>query len=218
MNVALFDFCETLVDKQTADDFIKFILKKHHKYVRLFAFNFLKNKFLIKVLFRIGFKPNFKSVFVYLIKGITFKEIDSCAVEYSRQLCSENIIMPVYERLIALKNSGTCIWIVSGGYQAYIKYFFPEIIERVVSNQFEFDSDMRATGKLMGVDCMGNEKVRRINMEHNAIDYDFVISFSDSESDLPMMSMAKKAVVVSKKYSQQWAQSYDYEEIVWGEK
>lgn len=52
------------------------------------------------------------------------------------------------------------------------------------------------TGKFKGLNCHGEEKVKRLNKEYH--DYEVISSYSDSLSDIPILKLAKKQYIVKK--------------------
>lgn len=212
--VALFDFCETLVNRQTGDEFIGFTLRKYKRIDRYLLFLVLKSRILVKLLDLLSLNTNFKLKYVKMLKGFTQCEIDKSALEYVNKICMHNLIQPVFDRMLLHHDTGLDIWIVSGGYAVYIEKFFPQLSNKVIANVLEFNNG-RATGKLVGQDCMGLEKINRINSIITDKDVKFVISYSDSESDLPMMKMSDNGIVVSKNNSQLWAKKNGFNEIIW---
>ena len=64
--------------------------------------------------------------------------------------------------------------------------------------------------------CMGEEKIRDLKyyMLENKIIGVFEVGLSDSDSDLPMLNLCKRKIVVSQAKHQDWV-TEDMEEIVW---
>lgn len=52
------------------------------------------------------------------------------------------------------------------------------------------------TGKFKGLNCHGEEKVKRLNKEYK--DYEVLSSYSDSLSDIPILQLAKNQYIVKK--------------------
>lgn len=52
----------------------------------------------------------------------------------------------------------------------------------------------KKTGKFDGLNCHGEEKVKRLNKEIK--DYQVMSAYSDSQSDIPILKLAKKQYLV----------------------
>lgn len=212
--VALFDFCETLVDIQTADAFIGFALEKSHRNGGFYIYRLLKSRFICRLLNKLFFDVNLKKLYIRLLAGLSAQEVDYLSKEYNSWLCSHHIINEIFGKLKRLKQNNHEIWIVSAGYGCYLRHFFPDLIDRVIATELEIDSGF-LTGNISGVDCIGNEKILRINKVNIGNSVEFTISFSDSISDLPLLKFTQTGVVVSNKISQAWAIENGFEEIIW---
>lgn len=66
------------------------------------------------------------------------------------------------------------------------------------------------TGKFVGENCRGQEKVQRLKSEYNTNHIDSF--YSDSLSDLPLAEIADKAFLVDKGIVREWKGLYDYEQ------
>lgn len=79
--------------------------------------------------------------------------------------------------------------IVSASYDLWIKKFAKILgIKHVIATKVD------SKGKIIGKNCKREEKVKRLKSEYkNCV---FETSYSDSESDIPILEIAKKAFVV----------------------
>lgn len=66
------------------------------------------------------------------------------------------------------------------------------------------------TGKFVGENCRGQEKVQRLKSEYNTNHIDSF--YSDSLSDLPLAEIADKAFLIDKGIVREWKGLYDYEQ------
>lgn len=214
--IALFDFCDTVVSKQTADDFVFFALEDIYgkisikKYIARFA---LKS---INLCHRLGIfeKVCPKFILLHLLKGCARSDILISANKYAEILRANYLIRPVYEELVLLSKRDYRIIIVSAGYSAYIDFFFKDLNVEVLANEFCYENDI-FRGSIEKNDCIGVEKLNRIYEVVKSFDFDSSFAYSDSDSDIPMLKMVKNAVVVSKAESQKWVAAYGFKEVVW---
>ena len=199
--IAYFDFCETLVDKQTADSFIKFIIYNECKLVRKILFVFVKSYFYA-ALAKTKLVPAQKIIIVRLLKGIKSERVEKYAQNYAEDLINRHIIRAVFDELVDKKANGYKIIVVSGGYECYIKYFYPDLVDKVIATKLECKNGV-FTGCLDGNDCMGEQKILNITKYLAFIEFipDYSVAYSDHVSDLPLLKFANDGFVVAKTYN-----------------
>jgi len=184
--LAIFDFCDTLVNGQTADDFIYFILKNTKPN--------LISKFIISIINRrwvpniFGFK---KKLLVFTLRGIPITKINKFSQKYCTTLESR-LNKSLIKRLIKHSNKDYDIIIVSGGYENYLKYFsIPKIkFIKIIGTRLEVNNK-KLTGFIKGRDCMGEEKVKRLdaNLNFNKYNLKESYAYSDSLTDMPLFNL-----------------------------
>jgi len=116
------------------------------------------------------------------------------------------------------KQQDCSIWILSGGYDIYIKYFVHEFkLDGLVSSQIKFSNTHKCLGKLSGIDCLSENKIVLFakQVDLGSIDLKNSYAYSDSETDLPMLKLVGNGIVISKYFSQEWAAKNTLKEIVW---
>ena len=213
--VALFDFCETLVSLQTADDFVKFVITKKNLYFRLVKFYSYNSRVYNRLARFVPALHSLKKFYILnLLRGLDSNVLEELAVEYADLLREKFLISQVYDELISLKASGYTICVVSAGYSIYISKFLPNIVDVIISNDFEIHNT-RFTGRLNKPDCICNEKVARLEEFFLGKDIEYSIGYSDSITDLPMLELCSTGVVVSHKKAQSWAKELNFHEIVY---
>lgn len=211
MKIALFDFCETLVNFQTADYFVEYALKMHNKgnvYYGLLKFGVVK-KFLNKH-WQIR-----KKLHLFQMKGMSKQEIEKAAQEYYKLYIKPNIFPYMLGLIKEYKDKGYKVYIVSGGYSTYIKYYADEIyVDDVIANDFSYSKKGIFRGVICKRDCMGIEKINRLNAYFLKTDIEKSISYSDSLSDLPMLKWTQKGVLISKYKERKSAKKNNLEQVV----
>lgn len=218
--LAIYDFCETLVDFQTGDEFINFIEKKTGN-KRIIRHESIRKNRPFSYFFKIcdGYfdcckgNPN-KLYILNELKGMSRKEIDFFAKEYYETMIKPHLIKSVINRFEEDKCKGTVI-IVSASYMPFLSCFGKEYdVSTIITNEFLYKNGV-FTGKLMRNDCWGKEKVTRLYEKINNFNDYYSVSYSDSRSDLPILEIANKAVVVSRGEKQEWASKKGFEQVVW---
>jgi len=216
----IFDFCETLVDFQSADRFINRILD--NRSVDKNKFWKQISRFLSCRFFNLGFNKFFpaliygKRMKLLGIRGITKSDIDAAAIQYQKEL-NKNLIKPLNQLLTEHIQKGDYLVIVSGGYTPYIEEFSKgKGIQKVFATKIRFKNN-KCLGVFDGKDCMREEKRILVKnyIKKEKIIYSKSICYSDSKSDLPIMEWVDEGIVISKDKSQYWAKEYGFKEIIW---
>ena len=212
--IALFDFCDTLVSFQTANEYVRFYVNNYATLsvrLRHFMYLFLSASGIISRLEKKNPIRNIrKRILLWQLKGSPKDMMEMAAQEYYETRIKPCLIMETISELLKCQKEGYKVIIVSGGYDIYIKFFAQEYgieLIDIISNRLLFKNDS-FLGKF-DVDCMCDEKLRLLNKRFEKREDYNVVAYSDSESDLPMLLWADKSYVVT--YS--FAKKYNFREI-----
>ncbi len=213
-NIALFDFCDTLVSFQTANEYVRFFVKNYANLsvkLRHFVYLTLSASGLISHMEKKHPEKNIrKRILLWQLKGSTRDKMEMIAKEYYERRIKPCLVSETITELLKCKKEGCKILIVSGGYDIYIKHFALEYgieTRNIIANQLLFDKNL-FIGKY-DLECMGEEKVRLLSKILKQRDDFNVVAYSDSESDLPMLLWADRGIVITKS----WAKKYQLNEI-----
>lgn len=221
IKVAIFDFCETLCDFQTADAYIDYV-RKHCERTSIRQGEHLNS--LIRKLRVVGYIDShthykhslYKRLKLLQAWGIPQDLMEELAFGYYTEEIKPHLIEETIKRLRYHQKVGDEVWLISGGYSIYLQHFANEYgIKRLISSKIAFSSKGYCKGKLEGRDCMNKNKVLMLKSIIGTEDVlEIVASYSDSYTDIPILSVAKDAYVISRKH-QQWADQYNFKEIIW---
>lgn len=217
--IAFFDFCETLVDFQTADAFVDFVRKrtKNPKVMSQYRrISLLQKIGLVGVLEKLTFHKLSinKQLVLSQLKGLDYSLLSILAKEYYEKKIKPHFIIEMVNKLVELKNEGWQIVLVSGGYDIYLRFFAEEFrVDEIVSSSIGFDGNV-CTGKFGSMDCLNENKVILLNQLFNKEEL-YSIAFSDSITDLPLFKWVDEGYVVSHEKSQVWANKYNLKELIW---
>lgn len=220
--VALFDFCETLVNFQTADAYVDFVREKIQD-KRMLRIERLHNcltriKIIqcIELISRYRYSIN-KRIKLWQLRGLQLETLQELAKDYYLKKIKPNFIPDLLDRLIELKNEGYIVLLVSGGYDIYLCYFVEEYsLAGLISTRIGFKNNI-CTGKFDGFDCLRDGKTILLNSYYSDKPT-YSIAFSDSITDLPFLKWVDEGFVVSRNKSQKWANEYQLNEIIWTER
>ncbi len=186
MNLAIFDFDGTISDR---DSFLMFVREATGR-VRFCIGMAALSPRIIGYLFRCY--PNYRlkeDVLSHFFARHSFSALVSKTSRFARDTLP-GIIRPQAMRRIA--------WHVSRGDRVVVVSATPDVILRpwcdshgleLLATRLEV-VDSRLTGRIEGLNCWGDEKVRRL-VEHCRLD-DFaeIFAYGDSRGDIPMLELA----------------------------
>lgn len=207
MKLVIFDFCETLVNFQTADCFSRFVLEKESR-------NFiLKTDLLLDKMKFYKFCSKFnldscsqKKILLTNLNGLNKEKLESYAELFLESKILPNLNEKVFEKFLNHLNANDFVIINSGGYQPYLDLFAKKYgVKKLFSTQFKYKGSI-FTGEIDGIDCLGQEKVRKMKEEGiNFNNYTEIIVYSDSITDMPIFDLATtKVAIINKNTIPSW--------------
>lgn len=217
--VAIFDFCDTLVDFQTADAYVDFVRETKRKFsivFKYYLFNFLsKIRFLDALEFLTHWRESIhKRFYLWQLKGVSEAELELLSLRYYNERVRTHLIDQTISLLKEYQSRNIQIWIVSGGYSIYLKHFVREFdVDRLICSNIKMKNG-KCIGKLDGLDCLNDNKVVLLkDAVPNYNEYIFIASLSDSITDIPILSFAHEGIVISHS-PQLWAKEKCFNEII----
>jgi HAD superfamily hydrolase (TIGR01490 family) len=201
MNLAIFDFCETITNFQTANEYCKFVLMKESRTGYIFWDRLLDKVFVYRVFRKLGLKKKLsqKTFLLKGIKGLNKNTIEAYGLAFVEEVIQNNLNQEVFDKFLKHIHNGDLVVINSGGYEPYLKQFATKYnIPYCFSTQFEYQDDL-FIGQIKGKDCLGLEKVERMK-KTSILDERFseIYVYSDSLTDLPIFNLASKKIAVIK--------------------
>lgn len=220
--IAFFDFCETLVNFQTADAFVNYVRERTQKprmlgleRIRIWLVR-LKLIYILETLTGWNRSIN-KRLILFQLKGFGKERLNALARDYYETRIKPNAITELQNLLKELNGKGWDIVLVSGGYDIYLKFFAEEMgIKDVICSRIGYKNNI-CTGFMQGLDCLNKNKVALLEQRYDNKKIKS-ISFSDSKTDIPFLSWTNEGYVISKNRHQSWVDNYNFKEIVWIEK
>ena len=218
--IALLDFCETIADFQTFDPFLQYVIAQERpRRSRVLCSTAAREccALATRVMRALGWKHYlYKLLLVRQLKGLSREKLEACGRQYYEQRVKDHLIAPTVELIAELKRLGYRLMIVSGGSELYIRWFAQEYgVDDVLSAQLEY-ADGICTGRLL-CECMGGEKpeMLRAYIQVHDIEGELAVCASDSRSDMPLLELCQRKIILSHGRHQPWV-TEDMEEIVWG--
>ncbi|MBN1295249.1 HAD family hydrolase [bacterium] len=185
-DLALFDFDGTITRRDTLLDFMIFSIGKPRAigvFIRLLpsVFAFLTKRITNQQL---------KETFLLLsFQGMEERSLRQLADEYSKKRLPKLLRPTAMERIEWHKAAGHHIVIVSASADTWLERWCQNENLDLICSHLE-TKDGRITGRLLGLNCRGPEKVRRIQQHLNLENYEKIYAYGDSRGDREMLDLA----------------------------
>ena len=203
--IALFDFCDTMISFQSADAYVRYVKAHVHNSARMLFLEgirgFLSKSRIMRILQKFSREGSInKKMLLTQLKGLSFLKMNELAEGFYREMIRPNYIPEVISEVKRHKQEGCRLFIVSGGYDVYLKYVADEFgFEDYIATRLDFQEG-KFTGRYKGEDCMNNTKIKLLKEyfgRENLKTCDS-IAYSDSKSDIPLLKYCRRGVVVQK--------------------
>lgn len=198
--VLLLDIDYTVINTDSMIDFIIYSLKK--KTIKtLIKIPYIFTMLLFYSIRIVSLKKAKEAIF-YPIVDYSEKELE----EFFTIVLEKKINKSMMEIIIKSRNEGVFILMITASPYAFMKYFKKySYADEVLGTDLAYENS-KYTNFIIGNNCKGKEKIFRLrtllNKENIDIDFENSFAYSDSESDIPMLSLVKNAYLVNKKNGQ----------------
>lgn len=188
---AFFDFDGTITVKDTLLPFLYFAFPLP---------NFIFNLFCLipyVILYLLGAIDN-SQMKVYcltkFIKGLEDQELEDKAKEFAESKLKDLVRPQALEKIKWHQRQGHHVFLVSANLHVFLKYWgVSEGIEQTIATILEQDSQGLYTGKLVGKNCYGDEKVKRLGACLDLNGHNYIFAYGDSRGDKEMLEIADEA-------------------------
>ncbi|HZX21189.1 MAG TPA: HAD family hydrolase [Clostridia bacterium] len=147
---------------------------------------------------RIDFQVLFLESFFLQMKGKNMEELHNFFISLV-ETGQQGINYDLVSRLVEHSENGERIVVLSGALQPFLEVFIQQLDIRadVIGTSLFYDEKGTCTGKI-GKLNRGIEKVNRLGtwINENNAEGEMVWAYADSESDIPLLEFADKAIVV----------------------
>ena len=187
--IAFFDFDGTITTKDTLLEFIRFARGGF-----AFALGFLLcSPWIVAYKLKVIDNQRAKErVLRYFFHGTSETEFTAWCRQFRQEKLNALIRPGALAEIEKLKQEGMDIVIVSASPRNWIEGWAGEQDLGLIASELEV-RDGRITGKLVGNNCHGEEKVKRILAGHALDEYETVYAYGDTHGDRPMLKLAAKA-------------------------
>jgi HAD superfamily hydrolase (TIGR01490 family) len=198
--LALFDICRTLVSVTTVDDFTeRFLLSPEHNARYSSWRRFEHYAYKRGRAFRLMRSATYRRHFVGLLRGYSEEEIAAIRKGYIRARLPSVVKAEVTAALEGLRRDGYRPILVSAGIDAHIRGVEAFFGAQLVCTTAELDASRAYTGRVTGVECVGEGKIVKLRDAlpfYDDVDWNESVAFGDSMSDIPMLSLVGRPCAV----------------------
>lgn len=187
--IAFFDFDGTITTKDTFLEFIRFSKGNLRFYTGLL----LNLPYLVA--FKIKLIPNQKAkekVLQFFFKDVSVTDFQERCTLFALKILPKLIRPKAIEEIKKLQQEGAVVVVVSASAENWIQNWAHDFGVELIASRLEV-ADEKLTGRLIGINCRGKEKVRRILEKYSVSDYAEVYAYGDSKGDEEMLKLAKYA-------------------------
>jgi HAD superfamily hydrolase (TIGR01490 family) len=186
MNLALFDFDNTITDRDTFTDFVRYSANPG----RIALGRLVLLPLLVRYKLGLVSQKNARiKVAKFAFRDRNDKEIRMKGEEYSRSEIPRFIKPIAHERILWHKKNGDVVVVVSASLDVYLIDWCNQNGLQLICSELESIKGV-LTGKYKTPDCSGKEKERRIRNAYNLNEYDKIFAYGDSTEDLSMLQLA----------------------------
>jgi len=204
--IAVFDFCDTIYNGQSLNDFINYYAKKKlliKIYLKLL--NFFNSHGILR--------PDInKALQLKVFRGLSKNSYENICKNFYNDIIKKNFNRQIVTKILEAKNDGFHVLILSGGLDDYIKYIKSDfLIDNIIANKMVFNNDI-CSGNIDSPECLGIGKLDRFNLEYSIDKHDYFDSlfYTDHFSDSVLFPIFKKNIIVTKENNIPiWAKSFD---------
>ena len=187
-SLALFDFDGTITTRDSLADFIQFAVGKPRYYLGLLRMSPVLAGFVFKLIRNDVAK---QKLLGHFFGGWTEQRFQRVADDYAAS-CIEAIVRPkAMARINWHKAQGHQVVIVSASAENWLRHWCDKHGLDLLGTKME-SRDGLMTGRFVGNNCHGEEKVRRVSEVFAGRLDDIGWAYGDTSGDRPMLSMAKE--------------------------
>jgi phosphatidylglycerophosphatase C len=184
--IAFFDFDGTITTKDTLLEFIRFCKGSLHFY----------GGFLINTPYLLAYKSRIISnqsakekILQYFFRNMPVEMFESYCQQFTQRRLPVLIRPKAVEEIRRLKEDGYVVVVVSASPENWIREWAIAMQVELIASRLEV-KEGRITGRIIGKNCHGEEKVRRIMQEYVITDYTTIHAYGDTSGDKPMLGLA----------------------------
>tara|TARA_Y100000996_G_C22555173_1_gene655288 strand:+ start:3367 stop:3954 length:588 start_codon:yes stop_codon:yes gene_type:complete len=186
MNIAFFDFDGTITSKDT---FMLFTLHMCGSMKFVFGMILLSPILLMYKCRLISNQYMKSSVIKFYYRGVEINKLKKLSKEFNLKVIKNIIRKKAADRITWHKENNDKVVVVSASSSIWLEEWCIENNVDLIATKLE-TMDGKLTGNLIGMNCFGSEKVRRIKEKYELKNYAKVYAYGDSRGDKELLEFA----------------------------
>lgn len=184
--IAFFDFDGTITEKDSLLEIIKF----RHGTFKFYTGMLVNSPFLIAMKLRVISNQQAKEkVLKWFFGKLTIEEFQKIADAFAATVIPSLIRLKALTEIEQLKASGYEVVLVSASAENWLRPWCKAVGLSLLATQME-TKEGRITGKIKGINCYGEEKVRRVKESYDLSQYQRIHCYGDTNGDKPLLGLA----------------------------
>ncbi len=192
VKLAVFDFDETLTDKDTTLFFLNYYAGAFKTWM---AFILNLPELVLAMRGIVEWKNVKERVFTHVFAGHTPEMIAPVEKRFAEVEIPAMLIESVWYKLTELRKNGYRIVLLSASCSIWLKQWCERENIHLLCTELEI-VDGKFTGKIAGNNCYGPEKVNRLKQAYNISEAEHIVAFGNHKSDFYYMDLAHEAYLV----------------------
>jgi HAD superfamily hydrolase (TIGR01490 family) len=189
MILALFDFDGTITKSDSLIKFIRFVVGDVKFFFGLIVLS------PILVAFKIKLVPNYKAkeiMITWFFKGMSHETFLKVSSDYSLNEINRILRPKALKRIDWHKRQGHKVIVVSASSEFWLLPWCEDNGLDLIATKIEVKNGC-ITGKFIGENCYGEEKVNRLKEKFNFEEVKYIYGYGDSRGDKEMLSLANES-------------------------
>ncbi len=188
MNLALFDFDDTITSKEMFRLFLSTAIAPHRivagriillPLIGAYHLGVVSGSLIRACLIRLGFS------------GVPVTQFENLGRDFASKIIPGFVRPEALARINWHRLQGDKVVVVSGSLDVYLKHWCEQQGVDLICSSLEHKNN-KLTGRYQGRQCFGTEKARRIKEHYDLNIYPLIYAYGDSKDDLEMMELAHK--------------------------
>lgn len=186
MNIALFDFDGTISSK---DSFMLYTLYISG-WIKFIIGLLILSPILIMYKFRLVSNQFMKSSIIrFYYKNLSLDKAETLSRSFNSEILTKIIRKKALDRIEWHKKNDDKIVVVTASPDLWLNDWCKKNDLDLVSTRLEV-TDGKFTGNLIGMNCFGPEKVRRVKEKYELENYEKIYAYGDSRGDKELLEFA----------------------------
>ena len=184
--IAFFDFDGTITTKDTLLEFIKFCQGTG----RFYAGFLLNSPYLVAYKLKLISNQTAKEkVLGFFFRNMPAAQFEEYCQQFATQVIPGLIRPGALDEIKKLQQNGGQVIIVSASPENWVHKWCDSIGAQTIATRLVIQQG-KLTGKIEGINCHGEEKVRRIQQAFNLSEFQEIYAYGDTSGDKPMLRIA----------------------------